>query len=199
VTGGIQVDESGVYVSSTDRRLYVLDTDTGSRIHTHRLPGPLCDTPTVVQRTVYQYCQGDGLFAFDVDTRQRLWRNPDARRFIARAAEDLVLMTVSGDLMFADNVSGQVRHVVDLPEGVTAVRNSRDAVLYLVAPDGRVLCAKPRRFPYLRREAVTRARAQLHLHPRAIQESLGDSATNPSIAGSSPSNPTADPLRSRIR
>ncbi len=198
VEGGLHVDESGVYVASANRRLSVLDPDTGARIAHYRFPSPLTDTPTVVQRTVYQYSQGDGLYAFDVDTRDRLWINPEARRLVARAAEDLVLLSESGGLLLADNSSGVVGHRLALPEDVIAVTNPRDAVLYLVASDGRMQCAKPQGFPYLRREAFATARARLGLSPAKIKESIQELAPGAAAAESSSEfGQVDDPLRSR--
>ncbi|MEE9294465.1 MAG: PQQ-binding-like beta-propeller repeat protein [Phycisphaerae bacterium] len=197
VSSGIQVDDSGVYVASTNRRLYVLDPDTGRRIRSYRFPGPLFDRPAVVQRTCYQYCPPDGLFAFDVDTRRRLWVRPDAREFVARAAENLVLLTTTGDLMFAENQTGQVRGILDLPEDVIAVTNTRDNVLYLVGRDGGLLCAKPTGFDYLRRDTVTTARARLGLSPRAVQATLAGLATGPLTTGAATAAAVDDPLRSK--
>ncbi len=195
VAGGIHVDESGVYVASIGRTLHVIDTDTGESIWAHRFPGPLFEAPDVVQRTCYQFCQGSGLYAFDVDTREQLWTNPRARRYVARAGEDLVLLSESNDLIFADNRRGTARQTIKLPAGAIAVRNTRDAVLYVVGADGRVACAAPKRYPYLRREAVIRARAELSRPP-----STNDTAEAGTSVGASPEAPGAsranDPLRS---
>jgi outer membrane protein assembly factor BamB len=161
VTGGLYRDETGVYVASDNRRLVVLNEQSGRFVKEYRFPEKLRDAPVVVQRTVYQYCPQDGLTAIDVDTRDRMWRMPNARRFVARAAERVVLMTESGDLAVADNGSGRIHHVIDLPKDTLTARNDRDAVVYLVSVDGRVLCAKPRGFPYMRRETILSARTSL--------------------------------------
>ena len=163
VSGGIHVDESGVYVAAADHRLYVLDKDVGRRIREYQLPGPLFDTPVVSQRTLYQYCDRQGLFAFDVDSRKRLWHLPEARRFVARAAERLVLISRTGDLLIADNDTGRVESTMELPQGVLIAENRRDAVLYMVTPGGRLLCAKPLGFPYLWFNAMLLARLRPEL------------------------------------
>lgn len=198
VSGGIQVDASGVYVAGLNRELLVLDPDTGGRVHSYRFPEVLLDGPTLVQRTLYQHCDGVGLYAFDVDTHNRLWMLPSARRFIARAAENLVLMDDAGDLLRVDNRDGRVRQKLDLPPHTLATTNTRDAVLYLVTPDGRVLCAKPLAFPYLRREAVIAARARLPFSPSDALGSPGDASTG-SAPSSTVDRAARDPLRSRDR
>ncbi|NOT00556.1 MAG: PQQ-binding-like beta-propeller repeat protein [Phycisphaerales bacterium] len=198
VSGGLHVDESGVYVASSDHRLYVLDEQTGDAISRYLLPGPLFDTPVVVQRTVYQYCRGAGMFAYDTDTRDAMWNLADVTRFVARAAEKLVAMDAGGDLVFLDNDTGALRGSMALPESAMAAENGRDAVLYLAMPDGRVMCAKPSGFPYLRREQLVDARLGLHKPP------------GPGASGETPSRADApgadgargavpDPLRSGRR
>ncbi|MCH8967167.1 MAG: PQQ-binding-like beta-propeller repeat protein [Planctomycetes bacterium] len=197
ISGGVHVDESGVYVASQDHRLYVLDRDDGSPIRSYLLPGPLLETPVVAQRTVYQYCQHEGLFAFDVDTRKTLWHKPEARKFVARAAESLVLMSETGDLSIVDNESGALRHTIDLPEDALVATNSRDATLFVLTPAGRLLCARPLGYPYLRRERMTAARARLHHGPRWRQaDSPENHASSAHDPGSTDDDWTADPLRS---
>lgn len=197
ISGGIHVDESGVYVASHDHRLHVLDRDDGSPIRSYLLPGPLLETPVVAQRTVYQYCQNEGLFAFDVDTRRTLWHKPDARKFVARAAESLVLMSEAGDLSIVDNDSGALGHTIDLPEGVFVATNPRDATLFMSTSAGRLLCARPLGYPYLRRERLTAARARLSHGPRWRQTDSAASGTRSARdAGSTADAWTADPLRS---
>lgn len=197
VTGGIHVDESGVYVADSDHRLYVLDKDRGQLIRSYPLPGPLFETPVVAQRTVYQYCDHQGVFAFDVDTRDALWHMPQARRFVARAAEQLVLMAETGDLLMAHNDTGGVQHTIILGEGIMVAENRRDAVLYMVAPNGRMLCAKPLGFPYLRRQAVAGARATLHRSPATIKTDAEASLDHSVDSLRSPWDMVEDPLRSK--
>ena len=77
-----------------------------------------------------------------------------------------------------------------------AVTNQRDRVLYLVGRDGRLLCAKPTGFDYLRREAVATARARLGLSPRALNAALANLAASPLNTGTSNDTALNDPLRS---
>ncbi len=198
VAGGPQVEASGVYVAGIDHRVFVLDPDTGRRLNSHRLPGVLLESPTVVQRTLYQHCDGVGLHAFDVDTDRAMWTIAEAERFVARAAERLVLADGVGDLLFVDNRDGRVQHRLDLPHGAIAVPNPRDAVLYVVTPDGRVLCAKPLGFSYMRREAVMTARARLGFSEGEIRESLQASEAEATRDAPAPAV-DRDLLRSRPR
>lgn len=193
VAGGLYVDESGAYVASTDHRLYVLDERTGDTIIRYLLPGPLFDTPVVVQRTAYQFCRGAGLFAFDADSRDALWNRDDLTRFVARAAERLVARDRRGDLVLLDNESGAVHGSLKLPIGALTAENARDTVLYLAMPDGRLLCAKPAGFPYLRREQVADARYRLHRRPPLDSPSTDSPDAAPPTADE---ESVTDPLRS---
>ncbi len=73
-----------------------------------------------------------------------------------------------------------------------------DAVLYLVASDGRIQCAKPQGFPYLRREAFATARARMGLSPAKIKRSI-EQRESAGVGGGLPSDVVRfdDPLRSR--
>jgi outer membrane protein assembly factor BamB len=173
VSAGLHVDESGVYVATVDNRLYVLDRDHGRRIRRYLLPAPLFDAPVVVRRTLYQHCAGVGMFAFDVDSREQLWEVRGAEKFVARSNDRVVLTDADGDLAFVDDRTGEAEDRLALPAGVFAVENRRGGVLYLVTVDGRMLCAKPAGFPYLRREQVAAARSTLHRSPFSEQEREG--------------------------
>jgi len=195
VAGGVYVDDSGVYVAATDNRLYVLDRVRGSILQRYLLPGPLYETPVVAQRTVYQYCDGEGLFAFDVDSRKPLWQLSQGRRFVARGTKHVILQDGDDALLFVDGGTGQVRRRVDLPERVVPIRNLRDDVLFLVAADGRMVCTKPIGAALLRPETVAAARSTL-TRPAGSSGATGtdiDRSIEPPVA--SPTLPD-DPLRS---
>ena len=195
VSGGLHVDESGVYVAAEDNRLYVLDRDRGRSVRRYLLPAPLFETPVVAHRTVYQHCAGAGVFAFDVDSREELWHVPDGRGFVSRAEHRVVIRSMSGDLLFVDNRTGEVNGRLALLDDVFAAQNRRDSVLYLVAPDGRMLCAKPAGFPYLRREEVAAARSMLHRRPASGQDADAGEESPADSTGISGRRPE-DPLRS---
>lgn len=197
VAGDIHADESGVYVASRNQKLYILDPDDGSLIRSYRLPRPLDEGPVVAQRTVYQYCPNEGLYAFDTDTHEPLWHKQDGRAFVARQAEWLVLRTASGDLQVVDNDTAAVLHTVNLPDSVMLATNARDANIYAVTPDGRVLCAKRLGFPYLRREKILSARARLNARPVSVLPGVGEGSGPGASAGQSGAKPV-DPFKSTI-
>jgi hypothetical protein len=145
---------------------------------------------------LYQHCEGVGVFAFSVDSREPLWEALGAERFVARA-EDRVVMTGSGgDVLFVDNSTGHLEKRLGLPGDVLVVENRRDGVLYFVSTDGRMLCAKPAGFPYLRREEVAAARSTLHrgLIPDQDEgEAAGEVTTG---TGGVSARQAQDPLRS---
>lgn len=197
IVGGLGVDESGVYVASRNRRLYILNPNDGAVVKSYRMPGPLLDGPIAAQRTVYQYCLDEGLLAFDSDTHEQLWQKRGTRAFVARRAEWLVLRTESGDLQIVDNQTGADRGAIDLPDGVLLATNTRDATLFAVSRDGRVLCAKRAGVPFLRREAVLTARARLHSRPRSQTAGVVSPNARPDSANQKDRTPK-DPFRSTL-
>ncbi len=196
VTAGLYVDESGVYVATEGNRLYVLDRDLGRSVRRYLLPAPLFAAPVVVRRTLYQACTGVGMFAFDVDSREQLWEVRGAERFVALSKDRVALTDVDGGMVFVDNGTGEVENRLALPDGVFAVENRQGGVLYFVTVDGRMLCAKPAGFPYLRREEVAAARSTLHRSPFAEEEREGMEGALGTEAEGNRERRIQDPLRS---
>ncbi len=162
---GLAASDAGVFIGDTRNRFYILDPQRGVQAGQYLLPGPVFEAPVIAQRTVYVYSDHEGLFAFDADTRQQTWRLNNARQFIARAAERLVLRLGDGSLWIGDNASAVQSRSLDLPKSTLVAENRRDDVLFMSTTDGRLLCAKRLGFPYLRREQVTMAYINLHRHP----------------------------------
>src|SRR3972149_1862777 len=61
INGDPAVDDSGIYVVSTDRSLYKLHGGIGTVLWRARFPRPLTEGPTVAGPMVYQYCPDHGV------------------------------------------------------------------------------------------------------------------------------------------
>ncbi len=193
VVGDPTVDGSGAYVASMNRSLYKLNLVSGKAIWRVRLPRPLLEGPVVAAHTVYQYCTGHGLSAFDAHTGREKWREPDGRAFVSHSRSGDVVFTYDRRLVMLDHDTGDPRFTIDAVDVAGIVSNTLDDALYLLGGDGRVLCARLDSVPYLRRQRVLAARAQLNQPP------LDDEAAQ-RLRGSAtkPRRPTvSDPLRSR--
>ncbi len=167
ILGDPVVDESGVYLGSMDRSLYRLDKNHGTQIWRLRLPNTLATGPVVVAHTVYQFCEGHGLFAVDADKGQQRWVAPTARTFVAHHRDRDVLSTGNGQLDVVDHESGRALARAQVSPFTGAVANPRDDAVFLFTNQGEVLAARMENIPYLRYQQILSARKRLNVGPRA--------------------------------
>jgi len=195
ISAGLVLHESGVYVASGDRSLYRLDAFSGTVIWRQRLPMPLRDDPVVAGPTVYQYSQQTGLFAIDIDTGRIRWHRPDARRFVARHADRVYVL--SGDaerLLVLDGSTGRLRHSLDIFGARAVVTNPSDDAIYLVSNTNQAVCLRPADVPYLTFKELTAIRARLL---RGTEAGGEFEATPPPDESDEADSLLDDPLRSR--
>ncbi len=185
-----QVDDTGVYVASTDRSLYRFDLQTGAERWRYRFPGPLTDAPVLARFTCYQYCPRTGLTAIDVDSGQEKWVRRDGVGFVAAAPGQTAIQTRSGIIDIVDAQTGETLHWFDQRGHEIAVRNTRDDRIILVSPDGHIVCARAETTPYLKIQQVRSAERTLTQSPSSL-----DGTADPLPAGSR-SAPQIDYLRS---
>ncbi|MGB2984597.1 MAG: PQQ-binding-like beta-propeller repeat protein [Phycisphaerae bacterium] len=195
IMGDPVVDESGVYVASMDRSLYKLHPTSGMVMWRARLPRPLAGGPVVTAHTVYQYGVGHGISAIDADTGREKWRSPNGCEFVAHSRSGDVVFTHDRRLLVVDHDSGEVQYTIDAQAVGKTVPNARNDAVYLLGPQGRILCARLDSVPYLRRQQVTAARAQLNRPPPDDVETVRRAQRGAAV---NEADLTAnDPLRSR--
>jgi len=191
ILGDLAVDDTGVYVASTDRSLYKIDRMSGRRLWRLRMERPLTVGPVATAETVYQYCPEQGLNAINPDTGKVRWRHDAGRSLIAHSGSGDFVFTDNGRIDLVDHADGALKHSIAAADVYEAVRNTQDGVLYLLGRDGRVLCARLDNVPYLRRQMVRAARARLRKPP-------GDENVAAKAKRSRSIDPLSkDPLRSR--
>ncbi len=166
VGGGVAVGSVALFVASPDRHLYALNTLDGSVVNRHRFPNPLHDRPTVSQDTVYQYCEEYGLYAFDVDTGEFLWRQPAARRFVSGKGDRVVLGGPEGTLLIVDRKTGGVTGAIYPPRDLMTVQNTGSDLIFFATPAGRLGCLGPHGYPPLTNKDILHARSELHVSRR---------------------------------
>jgi len=194
INGDPAVDDSGVYVASTDRSLYKLHGGIGTVLWRARFPRPLTEGPVVVAQTVYQFCPDHGLTALDAMSGREKWRMEDGRSLAAHSPNGDVVFSTSNLLQVVHHENGEVLATVEAPSVFKAVSNTRDGSIYLLGRDGRVLCARLDDVPYLRRQQVMAARQQLNQPP--VDESKSpERLPKPFVPQPDPTED--DPLRSK--
>ena len=194
INGDPAVDDSGVYIASTDRSLYKLHGGIGTVLWRARFPRPLTEGPAVVAQTVYQFCPDHGLTVLDAMSGREKWRMEDGRSLAAHSPNGDVVFSTSNLLRVVHHENGEVLATVETPSVFKAVSNSRDGSVYLLGRDGRILCTRLDDVPYLRRQQVMAARQQLNRPP--VDESKSpERLPKPFVPQPDPTED--DPLRSK--
>lgn len=192
VHADLVADLDGIYVASQDRSLYKLSANSGRLEWRVRFPWELSESPTVVARTVYQYCKTQGLTAIDASTGSERWRLAEGRNLVAHSGERDYVFTDDRRLLIVDHVSGAVTTAINAFGTAFALSNTDDDAMYLFGTSGEVLCVRPDGVPYLRRQQILAARKQLNQPPEAA---VAEPAPGPSTSTSVVDD--ADPFRSR--
>ena len=165
VVGALVDHQSGIYVATTGRSVYRFDRQTGEQRWQCHLPMPLEADPVLAGRTVYQDCGDSGLFAVDIDSGKVAWHRPDARSFVARKADEVVVLAANGErLLVLDNNTGDKLRSLDVYDAKIVVPNPDTDAIYVVTKTNRVVCLRPADVPYLTLEAIAEVRARLTSH-----------------------------------
>lgn len=152
-TGGrivcdIVADDSGVYVASTDTKLYALNRNSGRIRWVYYAGRQLRDAPVVTNDMVYQAVPNAGIAAIpknEGDTqRQPRWLIAGARQFLASDARYAYLLNDDRRIIAVDKNTGAIAFQSqrnDLDVYATSTRN--DGVIYAATKSGWVLSIRP--------------------------------------------------------
>lgn len=149
VLADLAVDEQGLYVASTDTRLYVLDRNRGRVLWQYFSGQPLYDAAIPVDEVVFLPVRGQGLVALANGTdgafnRKPLWVSRDALKLLA-TDNDFAFVLLRGNSLGA--LSKKTGTVVfrsaptDLDLFVT--NPVEGGLLYGASRSGRVLAVRP--------------------------------------------------------
>lgn len=192
VVGDPAADQSGVYVASMDRSLYKLDIETGEVLWRARCERPLNTGPALRLHTVYQYVEGAGLLALDAHSGREMWRQAEGRRFLASSGLRDYLWVGDDRVEAVHHETGKTIASARTNAPCIPLTNTISDAVYLVGRDGRVLCARSEKAPFLRKGEVAAAADRLNIAPRAREEEAVAPPGEKSDRGDD-----EDPLRSR--
>jgi outer membrane protein assembly factor BamB len=152
VTGGrivadLKVDDFGVYIASTDSKLYCVDRLTGKTKWQFFAGAALQTSPLVTADSVYLYVPGRGVVAIDKTTgkfnRDPRWTVEDARQFLS-ADERFVYLRLRDDQIVAvDKASGEQRFASKGKDYELFVSNTQNNTIYAAQKNGLVAAIKP--------------------------------------------------------
>ncbi|HEV2295354.1 MAG TPA: PQQ-binding-like beta-propeller repeat protein [Tepidisphaeraceae bacterium] len=159
IVGDVKVDESGVYVASTDSKLYALDRQTGKVLWQYFGGKPITSDPHVTASTVYINVPDKGIVALDKNkggfNRKPRWVSKDARMFLSEDARHTYLATRDGKIQAVDRASGKILFHSQGPGFDLFVSNPNNDTIFAARKDGNVYAIKPVLGPGVVGELVT--------------------------------------------
>jgi hypothetical protein len=145
----IRVDESGVYVASTDSKLYGLDPITG-RIRWEYFAGtPLVNPAQPTADTVYIYVDGKGMVALEKRGAARYqtprWTNATAKEVLADDAKHVFVLTDAGYIAALDKKTGVEQFRTDRNDFIAVAQhiNPNDNTLFAITSDKKLISIRP--------------------------------------------------------
>lgn len=176
-------------VASTDRSLYKFNRFTGTQRWRHRFQTPLIEQPLAFGGAVYQSGEGFGLTALDLATGEERWTRADALAFVAAGLDEIAVRTTANQIELLNPMTGETQRSFPMGSATVTAENLDNDAVYLVSPDGNILCARADGIPYLRKQQVEAATAYINRPPPP------DIA--PPERKSEPPPASEDPFRSR--
>jgi outer membrane protein assembly factor BamB len=150
IRAALRIDEGGVYVASTDTKLYCLDPINGNIRWIYYAQESLTQTPTPGADTLYVPVAGKGLVAIDkkspgLYTRQPKWTNAEAKNVVAEDARYAYVLTKSGQIAALDRATGQLKFATQRSdiEQVVSSMGMKDPTLFAVTKTNQIVAFKP--------------------------------------------------------
>jgi outer membrane protein assembly factor BamB len=154
VSADLAADATGLYIASTDTKLYCLQRTTGKVKWQYFAGIPLQQGPVLTKDLVFQMVPGTGLIAIDkteVSTaekpsynREPRWVDPNATQFLAEDETYVYVRSTDNQIVAIDKKSGQRRFTSRRNDLAVFGQNTKgDGVVYCATSGGRVMAAKP--------------------------------------------------------
>jgi hypothetical protein len=147
ITADLVADDYGLYVASTDTKLYVLDRGSGKIRWRYSAGSPLTTAPVATKDLVYQYVTGTGLVAIDkingeFDRKPR-WIAMGATEFLAEDEQNVYARGADNRILALDKKTGNTKFRSRRKDLALVAMNTADSTIYAATKDGLVLAIKP--------------------------------------------------------
>lgn len=147
IVADLKADKDGVYVASTDTKLYCLDITTGKIKWIYFGSLPLVDSPAVTAESIYQALPDRGVVALDKNAgdyhRKPRWTVESARRFLAEDEHYTYLQGYDNSIIGVDKKTGESRFHSQRTDLVAFASNPKNGMIYAATAGGAVLCIQP--------------------------------------------------------
>ena len=147
VTADLKADKDGVYVASTDTKLYCLDPGTGKIKWQYYSEHALTSSPIVTESRVYQAVPRVGLVALDKKAgqfnREPLWISDAVTQILAEDGQNLYARLSDNAIACIDKQTGQRKFESQRKDFSAFATNTKDAVIYAATKDGKIYALTP--------------------------------------------------------
>ena len=143
----IHVDETGVYASNTDSKLYCLDRVSGKIKWQYFGSAALKDAPAVTPTMVYQYVPRTGVVAIDKlngePFRKPKWAIREAVQFLSEDQQYAYLRQRDNRLLAVNKATGNVDFMSKGKEYQVFTPNTKDSTIFAATRAGKVVAIRP--------------------------------------------------------
>ena len=145
----LKADETGVFVPSTDTKLYCLNPATGRIKWTYYAGTSLTTSPSLTADTVYQYVDGTGLVALAKKTTEvnatPKWILPEGVQLVADDGKYAYVRTGSGGVVAVDKAAGKPAFSTQRSDLVKAVttQDPKNPAAFGLTRSGTLICIRP--------------------------------------------------------
>lgn len=147
VNADLRVDDFGVYVPSTDSKLYCLDKTQGKQKWVYYAGAPLRASPEVTATMVYLPVTGKGVVAIDKvngsPDRAAKWAVRDAVKLVAEDEKYAYFQRTDNAIVAVDKSNGEQRFTSKRTDLVQFATNTKDSMIFAATKDGQVLAITP--------------------------------------------------------
>lgn len=147
IEADLRADDFGVYVPSTDSKLYCLDKTQGKIKWQYYAGASLINTPDVTATMVYLPVRGKGVVAIEKTSgpfnREPKWIAKDAVRLVAEDEKYAYFHRADNVVIAIDKATGEQRFTSKRTDLVAFATNTRDGMIYAATRDGQVLAIAP--------------------------------------------------------
>ena len=144
ISAPIVRDESAVYVSSLDSKLYKIDIATGKPLWKNAFQAgqSLTKSVRVGKKYIYQYAGPKGVYAIDKETGSSIWQLDKGLEMLSEKGQNAYLFAEPGNLVVMDNESAKMKYSVNFSQITDYAVNTIDSAIYAAADNGRVMSIK---------------------------------------------------------
>jgi outer membrane protein assembly factor BamB len=147
IKGDLRVDDFGVYIPSTDFKLYCLDKTQGREKWSYYAGAALRQSPEVTATMVYLPVPDRGIVAIDKvngpKVRQAKWAVKDAVKLVGEDEKYAYFSRTDHVIIAVEKATGEQKFTSKRTDFVAFATNTKNSTIYAATKDGAVFAIMP--------------------------------------------------------